>query len=327
MEMIKKNNILITSAGQRVSLVQIFAKELSEIGGKVYAVDTHPMLSPACQVAYDFARVSKVTEEALYIQELLQLATLWDIKLILPTIDTELELLARHSKLFLKSDIVIIISSLDFVKTCRNKSITNDFFVAHHTLIPKIFDKKAHPFPVFIKPIDGSLSKDLYLFESDDAVIPAKLYGDRFIWMEYIAPSEYDEFTVDTYYDKNGVLQCVVPRQRLFVRAGEVNKAVTRRNVLLHHLAQHFGIIEGARGCLTFQFFLSKVHDRILGIEINPRFGGGYPLSYFAGANFPKWLINEYILGISVSYFDEWQENLLLLRYDAEVLVANYESE
>ena len=73
------------------------------------------------------------------------------------------------------------------------------------------------------------------------------------------------------------------------------------------------------------QFFFNQVTKRIIGIEINPRFGGGFPLSYEAGANYPSWLIKEYILGENVEYFDKWDENLLMLRYDNEVLVRDYE--
>ena len=55
-------------------------------------------------------------------------------------------------------------------------------------------------------------------------------------------------------------------------------------------------------------------------IEINPRFGGGYPLTYFSGANFAKYLIKDY-LDEKLSYFEDWKENLVMLRFDAEVLV------
>jgi carbamoyl-phosphate synthase large subunit len=60
-------------------------------------------------------------------------------------------------------------------------------------------------------------------------------------------------------------------------------------------------------------------------LEINPRFGGGFPLSYSAGANYPGWLIDEYILGKEVPFFDAWEDRLLMLRYDAKVLVHGYE--
>lgn len=88
---------------------------------------------------------------------------------------------------------------------------------------------------------------------------------------------------------------------------------------------QKLKYIEGARGCLTIQVFLSKNQDVILGIEINPRFGGGYPLSYLAGANYSKWVIQEYLLDQDIAEFNGWKDNLLMLRYDAEVLVNDYE--
>ena len=61
-------------------------------------------------------------------------------------------------------------------------------------------------------------------------------------------------------------------------------------------------------------------------IEINPRFGGGYPLSYAAGANFPKMIIQEYILDEDINFVDDWVENLLMLRYDSNVFVNDYKS-
>lgn len=73
------------------------------------------------------------------------------------------------------------------------------------------------------------------------------------------------------------------------------------------------------------QFFFNPETKRVIGIEINPRFGGGYPLSYLAGANFPKFIIDEYILNEEIQPFDDWEDNLLMLRYDNEVLVHNYE--
>jgi carbamoyl-phosphate synthase large subunit len=65
---------------------------------------------------------------------------------------------------------------------------------------------------------------------------------------------------------------------------------------------------------LTIQFFLNKITRRKVAIEINPRFGGGYPLSYL-GANFPKWIIEEYLLDKKLIYFEDWEDNLML-RYD-----------
>jgi carbamoyl-phosphate synthase large subunit len=71
--------------------------------------------------------------------------------------------------------------------------------------------------------------------------------------------------------------------------------------------------------------FYNDQNNHIVGIEINPRFGGGYPLSYLAGANFPLWLIKEYLLKENIDWHNDWEDHLLMLRYDDEVLVRNYE--
>ena len=107
------------------------------------------------------------------------------------------------------------------------------------------------------------------------------------------------------------------------MRDGEVEKGKTEKNILVDFIKKKLPHIEGARGCLTAQFFKHMTTDRILGIEINPRFGGGYPLSYYAGANFPKWIIQEYLLNQSITPNDDWEDNLLMLRYSKEILIHN----
>ena len=78
-------------------------------------------------------------------------------------------------------------------------------------------------------------------------------------------------------------------------------------------------------GCLTAQFFLNSDNNDIRAIEINPRFGGGFPLSYLAGANYPKWIIEEYGKNQEIhDSFNCWEKDLLMIRYDDEILVHGY---
>jgi carbamoyl-phosphate synthase large subunit len=56
-------------------------------------------------------------------------------------------------------------------------------------------------------------------------------------------------------------------------------------------------------------------------LEINPRFGGGYPLTGAAGADYCAWLIAEYLLNKEIGFFDDWEADLLMLRYDAKVIL------
>lgn len=320
------NNILITSAGQRVSLVKAFQKEIKKLdeNNKVYTVDLNPMLSPACQISDGFKKVERVTHQD-YIQNLLSICKQWNVKIIVPTIDTELLALSENEKHFSENGIKVVVSSFDFVQKCRDKRIINDFFKENNIETPKEIDKQNPTFPLFIKPYDGSLSKDTFLIKDTSELTDYHFQNPKLMFMEYIDHTIYDEFTVDTYYDKNNELKCIVPRKRIFVRAGEINKGVTAKNEIVAYIKQRLSKIEGAIGCLTMQFFFDSETKRIVGIEINPRFGGGYPLSYLAGANYPKYLIEEYILGKSVEYFEDWENNLLMLRYDDEILVRNYE--
>lgn len=326
MEKIKMNNILITSAGQRVSLVKAFQKEIKKINSeyKVYTVDLNPVLAPACHVSDGYRTVKRVTDPN-YIIDLIQVCKELQIKVIIPTIDTELIVLAENKKRFLNEGINPIVSDSEFVNMCRDKRIINEFFLKNNIEIPLQFSKENFSFPLFIKPYDGSLSKDTFLIKNESDFTDYHFQNDKLMFMEYIDQSLYDEYTVDTYYDKNGNLKCIVPRKRIFIRAGEVNKGVTHKNEITDYIKNRLSFIQGARGCLTMQFFFNKETKRILGIEINPRFGGGYPLSYLAGANFPQYIIDEYVLEKEVDFFEDWENNLLMLRYDDEVLVRNYE--
>lgn len=320
-------NILITSAGQRVSLVRAFQKELKSLfsEAKVYTVDLNPKLAPACHVSDGYKATGRVTD-ADYVQQLIDICLEWDIKIIIPTIDTELAILAANKKLFLENGIIPVVSELSFVEKCRDKRIINDFFIANGIEIPRNIDKDNPTFPLFIKPYDGSLSKDIFLIENKLQLLDYHLTNPKFMFMEYIDPKLHDEYTVDAYYTKKGELRCAVPRRRIFVRSGEINKGVTSKNEIVSYLESNLAKIDGAVGCLTIQFFFNHVTKRVVGIEINPRFGGGFPLSYLAGANFPKWIIEEYILLKEIPFFNSWEDKLLMLRYDDEILVHNYEA-
>lgn len=319
-------NILITSAGQRVSLVRAFQKELKSVfpGAKVLTVDMNPEMSPACRISDGFFKVKRVTDTH-YIPELLALCEREDIGMIIPTIDTELQVLSEHRGAFVEKGIHAVVSAKSFVDACRDKRMINAFFSGKGIEIPRAVDKNDPTFPLFIKPYDGSLSVDTFLVRSAEELTEYQLTNPKLMFMEYMDRQEYDEYTVDMYYGRDHHVKCIVPRLRILVRAGEINKGLTCRNAVLPYLKEKLDYIEGATGCLTTQVFYGKTNGRIVGIEINPRFGGGYPLSYLAGANFPGWLIREYFKNETIGYTEAWENNLLMLRYDDEVLVHDYQ--
>lgn len=320
-------NILITSAGRRVSLVRAFQKELGKINkdSQVFAADANPNLSSACHVADGNFGLPFLSENS-YIEVLQDKCKEHGIKLIIPTIDTELAILAEHRTLFESIGIKIVISDTDFVTICRDKRLVHQFFSSKGIATAKEYQRDNYTLPMFLKPWDGSRSVDTYLIRTTDDLKEFHFANEKLMFLEYLDQSVYDEYTCDLYYAMDHTLKCVVPRKRLEVKDGEVNKGLAQKNSLIPYIQKYLSKIDGARGCLTAQFFMDKKAEKIYGIEINPRFGGGYPLSYLAGANFPKWLIEEYILDKALDdQFDCWEDNLLMLRYDDEILVRGYQ--
>ena len=122
----------------------------------------------------------------------------------------------------------------------------------------------------------------------DQSEFEKKLQEENLVFLHYLSPHEYTEFTIDLYYDRFNSLKCAVPRERIEVRSGEVSKSVTRKDELYASICGMFSRCKGFTGCITLQVFRKNSTNELIGIEINPRFGGGYPLSYCAGANYPR---------------------------------------
>jgi carbamoyl-phosphate synthase large subunit len=318
-------NILITSAGQRVSLVRAFKTELCKLfpKAKVFTVDMNPTLSAACNVSDGYKTVQPIAHPD-YIKNLISICKDLDVSLIIPTIDTELLLLSRNKNLFSENQINVIISEDYFITTCRDKRLTYSFFKDAGISIPKQIDKNKPEFPLFIKPYDGSLSKDIYVVHTLEELKPDYYSNEKLMFMEYISPLNFDEYTIDAYYDINNSVKCAVPRKRIAVRSGEISKGLTCKNFLVDFIKDKLFKIDGAIGCLTIQMFYNSRTQQVIGIEINPRFGGGYPLTYLSGANYPLWLIREYMLKEKIEFYNDWENNLLMLRYDDEILVHNF---
>ncbi len=318
------NNILITSAGRRVSLVRFFQKELKRFfpEAKVFTTDLNPDFSAACAVSDKAFAISRVTDPN-YIDQLLTLAKAQKVGMIIPTIDTELLVLAQNRELFKQNGIEVIVSDESLVSVFRDKRKTHTFFDEHNIGRASEFSKTEFSLPIYIKPYDGSRSVDNYVILSENQLTDYHFANEKLMFLEYLEHSNHTEFTIDLYYDKNGDLKSFIPRQRIEVRDGEVNKAVTRIPEFYDALSLKLASVKGFRGCITFQVFVNKSNGNLYGIEINPRFGGGYPLSYLSGGNFPEWLIREYFLHEKIDKCDTWEKDLMMLRYDDEVLVRN----
>lgn len=316
------HNILITSAGKRVALTKYFKETLNRFypEAKVYITDMNPEMAPVSYVCDGAFAVPRVTAPE-YPEVLLKICEEQGIGMVIATIDTELLLLSDLKEEFLKKGIYVMVSDRQFVEMCRDKRNTGTFFESHRIRVPKEVDKYNPTFPLFAKPYDGSLSTNLHYIKTADELTQEILDDPKLLFMEYIDKKVYKEYTVDMYYGRDNRIKCIVPRERIEIRAGEINKGRAEKNEILDYLKDKLGYIEGCLGCICVQLFFHPETKDMVGIEINPRFGGGYPLSYNCGGNFPELLIREYFLGEDVEYFDDWKDGMLMLRYDDAIYV------
>lgn len=317
-------NILITSAGKRVVLVQIFQQTLKDLGleAKVFTTDMRPMMAPACIVSDEGIKVSPCTADG-YIDELIQICQSRNIGVVIPTIDPELMVLAKNRQRFLEMGVEIVLSDEAFIKACRDKRQTRLYLQNIGVDVPRAVDKYHPTFPMFVKPYDGSLSRDVHVVQNQRELTQDMLENPKFMFMEYLDKNDYKEYSVDMYFGKDHCVKGIVPRERIEVRAGEINKGRTHKNEIVDFLKDRMGCLPGVRGCICFQLFYREADHSIKGSEINPRFGGGFPLTYHAKANYAEYIIREYLLHESLTYSDAWLDNTLMLRYDNDIIIYN----
>ncbi len=319
----KRTNILILSAGRRVELVRCFlaARDSLLASAKVFATDLNPSLSSASQVA-DQCFPSPRAGDAGFADFIEQVAATNSVGLIVPTIDTELLPLAKIKSKLAQQGTHISVSDESFVRQCRDKTQSGPLFEAIGVRYPKLMDWDNPSFPVFAKPASGSSSKGAMLLHDGTRLAELRQSPEAYMLMEYIG-LPYREYTVDAYFDLASQVKSIVPRLRLDVRAGEVSKGITCRNGLFEKLKTGLQNWRNVQGCITIQVFYDENSDDVVGLEVNPRFGGGYPLTHQAGAKFVDWLVAETLLGKAPQPFDSWESDLLMLRYDAAIWVKN----
>jgi len=179
-------------------------------------------------------------------------------------------------------------------------------------------DLESPTFPLFIKPRSGSSSLGAHNIHTPMDLAYYRGVDPDSIVQEFVDGAEY---TVDVFADFAGRARCAVPRRRHEVRGGEVSKSQAVRHERM--MAEHCRLVDtlgGCRGMITIQCFLTP-DDEIVFIEINPRFGGGVPLSIRAGADSPRWLL-ELLLGREPRIDrNGWTDGLFMLRYDEGIFV------
>lgn len=313
--------VLISSAGRRVQLIECFRDDARALGIdlKIVATDICPKLSPACAIADSFYQVPACFSNE-YTAVMLEICVKEKVKLIIPTIDPELIILSEARQSFVDAGTEVGVAEAAFVRMADDKYETINYLdslgvpTPKTSLLSQLSDNSGIDLGnALIKPRSGSASQGI-LDYSDDAV--ARIQNkDQYIVQHKL---QGDEFTVNAFYDDNGRMCCAIPHRRLEVRSGEVSKGITQKNIYLLEIASQIGDgIHAVRGPLCFQAFVTS-QGRASVFEINARFGGGYPLAHRAGGKFTKWLLQQ-VCGMTPSYNNQWEENLVMLRYDCAV--------
>ncbi|MEI6126823.1 MAG: transcriptional regulator, partial [Pseudomonadota bacterium] len=157
-------NILFTSVGRRVALVQHFKKTLLDLGlkGTIVGVDFSDD-APAFHVVDKAYKICRI-DDPLYIRTLVEICRREKIQLLFPLIDTDLMLLAESRQDFAAVGTTAVISDPPVIEISLDKNKTHAFFVTHGIDTPKVFDAEAVlaapvGYPLFMKPLDGNASK------------------------------------------------------------------------------------------------------------------------------------------------------------------------
>jgi carbamoyl-phosphate synthase large subunit len=318
----RRLTILFTCIGRRVSLLKSFRKASARLGIRARFVGTDiTELSPALQLC-DVKAITVPVRSPAYVPQLLRLVRKHKVNLIIPTIDTDLLKLAESKRKFEKAGCKVLISSPEVVDIARDKRKLHRFLLRNGFDAPETMSLKEAlacrrlPMPRFLKPWDGSASKSNQAVQNRREL---EFFGRRIrncIVQEFIKGQEY---TCDVYVDFAMKVRCVVPRMRIETRGGEVTKSMTSKNRRIMEVARRVTEAMGAGpGMITIQLFLCD-DGSVKVVEVNPRFGGGAPLGIKAGADSPRWILQEMTGAKPRIQFDGFKDRFCMLRWDSEV--------
>lgn len=321
--------ILFTSVGRRVELIQAFRAAADDLQVELEIIGADIAKDAPALCFCDETRIVCRIKDANYIPQLLAICESEKVDCLIPTIDTDLLLLAENKHRFEAIGTKVLVSDVEKVKLCRNKNLTADYFVSMGLKSPfsvnsvekylQAWREGIVSFPAFIKPKDGSSSVNAYKADNaDELEFYAKKIGD------YVIQSFVDgtEFTIDIFCDYEGAPVYITPRERLSVRSGEVLKTrITQDESMVAEMSK---LIADYKPCgqITVQLIRENRTGDNYYIEINPRFGGGAPLSIKAGADSAKAVL-KMLSGEKLTYQDKAaRHGAVYSRFDQSVCLC-----
>jgi carbamoyl-phosphate synthase large subunit len=273
--------VLFTCAGQRVDIVTAF----SRAGATTLATDVNE-LAPALYHADRRALVPRVDDPG-YIAALGDLVALHDVRLIVPLTDLDhLQLAEGREQL---APALVLVSSPQTVAYCSDKYLAHEFFSANGigsppTWLPEELPADAR-YPVLVKPRKGFGSRHIYRAQNESEVDFFLTYTAEESMVQSVCRGE--EFSIDVFCDLDGRCLGAVPRTMIESKGGESIKGKTVKDADL--IAFSVKVAEALRitGPACIQCF-REPDGELQVTDVNPRFGGGFPLPTAAGSGYPE---------------------------------------
>jgi carbamoyl-phosphate synthase large subunit len=272
--------VLFTCAGQRVDIVTAFARA----GARTVAADLNP-LSPALYHADVRVQVPRV-DHPDYPDALRDLVSLHDVDLVVPLTDLDHLVLAEARD---KLGALVLVPGEETIHRCSDKYLAHEFFRAEGIGSPDTWLPETVPddvaFPVLVKARKGFGSRHIYRAHDADELAFFLRYTTAESMVQSVCRGE--EFSIDVFCDLDS--RCVngVPRTMIESKGGESIKGMSLKDDELIAFAARVAETLRLVGPGNVQCF-REPDGSLLVTDVNPRFGGGFPLPTAAGSRYPE---------------------------------------
>jgi len=273
--------VLFTCAGQRVDIVTAFR----EAGATTIATDVD-QLAPALYHADQRALVPRVDDPG-YVDALRALVQVHDVRLIVPLTDLDHVTLAEARREL--EPALVLLPSAEICRQVGDKYLAHQLFSRLGIPSPPSWLSGDVPddarYPLLVKVREGFGSRHIYRADDPSQLEFFLRYTPVESFVQQVCLGE--EFSVDVFSDTESRCLNAIPRTMIQSKGGESIKGMTIKDTeLIEHgcrVAEAIGIV----GPANIQCF--REPDGSLPVtDVNPRFGGAFPLPRAAGSRYPE---------------------------------------
>ena len=280
-------NILLINPGRRDYLVKYFLDLRKRFKIRLFLIDPNKNI-PSFKVSkktYNF--ICPIAKKKKKFSKFLRgFIFKHNINFVFPLSEHEQDVLASEKKFYEKRNVKLIISNKEIIDICKNKIKTYKFLKKNNIKFPKILAAKDvdKNFPVLVKEIKGSGSKNQILINNKN-MNTLRLKKEIF-FQKYL---KYQEYGMDILNDYDGNFLHFAVKKKLLMRSGDTDRAMIVNPKKFLYLAKTISKNLKHVGNLDVDFLLNKNTTYVL--DLNPRFGGGYPFTHEYGYNYIESLI------------------------------------